>query len=108
MLSEQITVTTTPTSIRALIAAARGVAVDAIPDKCVGIMLRYGVSETELITLTDNGQGGVGASVNGAVILDAANETLLAVGFRQFAIGKALLNCDTGTVTVHIIIEQTL
>ena len=106
MLSEQITVTTTPTSIRDLIATARGVDATDIPDTCKGIMMRYGSTEIKTVTLTDPDHGG--GSNTGAVILDMAGESLVSTSFSQFSIGKALLNCDTGTVVVHLIILQTL
>ena len=102
MISEQITVTTTKTTIAALLATVRGAAAAAIPSKCVRIMLRYDRAETAIVSISD------AASVAGAVILDAATEILLATSFKQFAIDKVFLSCDTGTVTVHVIIEQAL
>ena len=102
MISEQLTVTTTPTSIRQLIANARNVAVGTIANKCVGIMLRYARAETAMITLSD------AKSASGAVILDAATDILLATTFRQFNNSLALLSSSSGSITVHMIIEQTL
>ncbi|MCK5605974.1 hypothetical protein KAR91_29015 [Candidatus Pacearchaeota archaeon] len=102
MLSEQITVTTTPTSIQQLIATARGTYLTVIPAKSVGIMLRYGIGETAIVSLSDEG------SNTGAVVLDKANENLISTTLSQFSIEKALLSCNTGTVIVHIIVNQTL
>ena len=106
MLSEQITVTTEPTSIRQLIATARGVAVGKIQIKCTGIMVRYGNIETAVVTLTDTVAGG--GSNTGAVVLDADNEDLLSTSWSDFGINKSLLNCDSGTVDVHVIVTQNL
>jgi hypothetical protein len=106
MLSEQITVTTTPTSIRQLIATARGTAVANIPRDCTGIQLRYASSETAIVTLTDTDHGG--GSNTGAVVLDAANQSLLSASFEQYEIQNTLLNCNAGTVTVHVVITRTL
>jgi len=100
MLSEQITVTTTPITIAELLNTARGETVAAT--KIVGIMLRYDITETAVVTLSDEN------SVAGAVVLDAATEQLYSSSFRQFDTTKALLSCDTGTVVVHLIAEQVL
>lgn len=100
MISEQIIVTTTPTSIRELLLTAR--AADKVPPKCVGIVLRYGISETVTVTLDDPN------SSTGAVILDATGEGLVSASFKQFNLELALLSCSSSTVTVHVIIEQRL
>lgn len=103
MLSEQIEVTTEPTSIQQLIATARGgVALADIPEKCTGIMLRYSVAETKVVTLSEAG------STNGAIVLDKDTEDLVAVTLDQFNISQPLLSCDSGTVTVHVIVNQRL
>ncbi len=104
MLSEQIEVTTTPTSIRQLIATARGVGIDDIPNNGSGIQLRYGSLETELITLTDPDHGG--GSVTGAIVLDARNEGVTNCNLEQSTIHSSFLNCDSGTVIVHVIIPR--
>ena len=101
MISEQLTVTTTPTTIKELLETARSVA-DFKPTKCVGIKLRCAATETVTVALTDEN------SVIGAVVLDAAGENLVVANFKQFNIDKALLSCSAGTITVHIIVEQTL
>lgn len=106
MLSEQITVTTAPTSIASLIATARSTTVALLPLKCIGIMLRYAASETATVLLTDAAEGTKVGSATGAVVLDAAGESLVASTLSQFSIDKAFLNCSTGTLTVHIIITQ--
>lgn len=102
MISEQITVTTTLTSVRQLIATARSVNIDTIPNKCIGIMLRYDRAETKIVTMSDAN------SVTGVVILDALTEILLSTSIKQFNSGLVLLSCNSGTVTVHILIEQDL
>lgn len=102
MLSEIITVTTTPTSIQQLIATAREVDVDEISYKGTGIMLRYSASETAVVTLSDSG------STAGAVVLDAATEELISTNFPQLLTALALLSCDAGTVDVHLIITRNL
>lgn len=106
MLSEQITVTTTPTSIRQLIATARSAALAVIPRECAGIQMRYNTNETAVITLSDADHGG--GSASGSVILDANGEGIVYMSIEQFEIEKALLNCDSGTVTVHVIIPRVL
>jgi hypothetical protein len=106
MLSEQITVTTTPTSIRQLIATARSADIADIPRECAGIQMRYSSLETELITLTEVDHGG--GSNTGAVILDMPNERITSCSFEQFEIENSLLNCDSGTVIVHVVIPRVL
>ena len=106
MLSEQITVTTTPTSIIDLIATARSTTASTLPSKCIGIMLRYAASNTATVSLTDATEGSKPGSDTGAVVLDSAGENLVATTLSQFAIDKAYLHCSTGTVTVNIIITQ--
>ena len=101
MLSEQITVTTTPTSIYDLLVAARGSS-DKLPKKCIGIKLRYLAAETATITLSDAN------SDTGAIILAAQTESLVNVTFKQFNIDLALLSCSAGTVVLHLVVEQAL
>ena len=101
MLSEQITVTATPTSIYDLLVAARGSAAK-LPKKCIGIKLRYLAAETATIILTDPN------SVAGAVVLAAQTETLVSVSFKQFNIELALLATSSGSVVVHLVVEQAL
>ncbi len=100
MISEQLTVTNTPTTIAALLNTARSATVAAT--KIVGVMIRYGIAETVTVSLTDEN------SVNGAVVLDAPGEQLYSASFRQFNTEKALLSSSGADVTVHIIAEQTL
>ncbi len=101
MLSEQITVTTTPTSIYNLLVAARGSS-DKLPKKCIGIKLRYLAAESATITLSDAN------SDTGAIILAAQTESLVNVTFKQFNIELALLHSSSGDVTVHLVVEQAL
>lgn len=101
MLSEQITVTTTPTTIYNLIVTARGSAAN-LPKKCIGIKLRYLAAETATVTLSDSN------SVAGAIVLAAQTESLVNVTFKQFNIELALLSCSSGTVVVHLVVEQAL
>ena len=102
MLSEQITVTTTPTTIKSLLETARSISAgEFMPTKCVGIMLRYDVTETAVVTMTDEG------SVAGAVILDVATESVSSVSFKQFDISKVLLAASV-SVVVHLIVEQNI
>ena len=104
MLSEQITVTATPTSIHALIIAQRGAVSTAnpIPDKCTGIKLRYDSAESVTVTLSDANSNA------GAVVLDATGESLVNVSLSQFSLTKAFLKTSSGTVVVHLIVEQNL
>ncbi len=101
MLSEQITVTATPTSIYDLLVAARGSAAN-LPKKCIGIKLRYLAAETATISLSDAN------SSSGAIILAAQTEALVNVTFKQFNIELALLATSSGSVVVHLVVEQAL
>lgn len=101
MLSEIIAVTTTPTSIYALMATARG-STEKLPNKCIGIKLRYVAAETATITLTDPNSG------TGAIILAAQIESLVNVTFKQFNTKLAFLASSSGTVNVHLVVEQAL
>ena len=102
MLAEKIEVTDTLTTIQSLLETARGVVAGSFkPTKCVGIMLRYDVVETSIVTMKDEN------SVNGVVILDVATEVVSSVSFKQFDISKVSL-IATVAVDVHMIIEQTL
>lgn len=101
MLSEQITVTATPTTIHALLVAARGSS-DNLPKKCVGIKLRCLAAETAEIILSDPN------SVSGAVVLDANVESLVNVSLKQFRTDLVLLSTSSGTMNVHLVVEQTL
>jgi len=100
MLSEQITVTSTPQTIETLLKTARPDKV--IPTKIVGVMLRYSVGALVTVALTDE------HSTNGAVVLDAQGEKLYNTSFRQFNVAKASLVSSGADVTVHLIAEQTL
>jgi hypothetical protein len=111
MLSEQITVTTTPTSIRELIfnkrvAADPTITIDNIPKRCTGFMLRYNKAETTVVRLTDPDAGG--GSAGGAIVLQAQTEELVAFSATQFGLDKALLSANTGTVTVNVVVNQQL
>ena len=101
MLSEQITVTSTPTSIYDLLVTARGSSAK-IPKKCIGIKLRYLAAETATIILADPN------SVAGSVVLAAQTESLVNVSLKQFSIDLALLSTSAGNVNVHLVVEQTL
>lgn len=101
MLSEQITVTVTPTSIYDLLVTARGSAAK-LPKKCIGVKLRYLAAETATVSLSDAN------SVAGAIVLAALTEALVNVTFKQFNIDLALLSCSSGTVNVHLVVEQAL
>lgn len=101
MLSEQITVTNTATSIYALLVTARESS-DKIPKKCIGIKLRYLAAESATITLSDPN------SNTGAIILAANTESLVNVTFKQFNLELALLKSSSGDVTVHLVVEQAL
>ncbi|MCK5602641.1 hypothetical protein KAR91_12245 [Candidatus Pacearchaeota archaeon] len=102
MLAEKIEVTVTPTTIRSLIETARGLAANGLLKiKCIGIMLRYDLSETAVVTMTDPD------TVNGVVVLDMAGQTLSSISLKQFDIQRVLLSASA-SVDVHVIIEQTL
>ncbi len=102
MLSEIITVTADATSIQQLIATARGEELSAVPPKCTGVKLRYVAAETATITLEDPD------SATGAIVLAAQTEALVNTSFSTFSIAKALLKTSSGTVSVHVIVEQRL
>ena len=102
MIADQITVTVTPTSIKDLLEAVTA-RTTAVPDKCVGIMLRYAKAETAFVTLSDEGN-----KTGGVVVLDAATEVLIVTSLKQFNSSSTYLRCNTGTVTVHVILEQAL
>jgi hypothetical protein len=106
MLAEQITVETTAKSIRQLIAEARNTAVENIPARCTGIMLRYPVGSTTIITMVDAEGGIKPGSTVGAVVLDAPTENLLGTTLMQHSISKALLKCDADTQVVNVIVTQ--
>jgi len=101
MLSEQITVTATPTSIHDLLIAAGRVEAN-LPNKCIGVKLRYLAAETATIILSDAG------SISGAIVLAAQTEALVNVSLKQFNTKLALLSTSSGSVNVHLIVEQTL
>lgn len=101
MLSEQITVTTTKTSIYDLLVTARGSS-DKLPKKCIGIKLRYLAAETATITLSDPN------SNTGAIVLAAQTESLVNVSLKQFNIELAFLKSSSGDVNVHLVVEQAL
>ena len=65
-------------------------------------MLRYGIGETAIVSLSDVG------STAGAVVLDKVNQNLVSTTLDQFDILQTLLSTNTGTVTVHIIVNQKL
>ena len=106
MLAETVTVSTTPTSIRDLIATVRGVDAENIPYKCVGVMFKYGPSETAVVSLTDPLAGDKPASAVGVTVLDVVNQNLISSSMTQFDIIQPLLSCDTGTVSVEIVVTQ--
>jgi hypothetical protein len=108
MLAEQISVTMTPTSVRQLIATARSTDLENIPDKCTGIMWRIAKTSDKIVTLSDGKAGGKPASAVGAVILDPANEDLMATSLTQFSTGKSLVSVDSGTVLVYVVVTQKL
>lgn len=100
MISEQLTVTSTPTTIAELLNTARGETVSAT--KIVGVMLRYSIAATVTVSLVDEN------STTGAVVLDAVDELLYSTSFRQFDTTKAYLVSSGDDVVVHIIAEQTV
>ena len=107
MLAETVTVTDTPTTIRQLIATARSVELEVIPDNCVGLMFKYPKLSSSVISLTDAANGGRPASVIGVTILDASNEDLVASSMEAFDITQPLLVSDeVGPISVEIIVLQ--
>ena len=106
MISEQITVSTTPATIQQLIATAKGIPLANIPKKAIGTMMRVDVGTAEIVTLYDELGGGVSAA--GAVVMNNAIDLLSTSIGDMVGIDKAYLACNTGTVTVHIIIAQGL
>ena len=107
MLAETVAVTSTPTTIRQLIATARGVALETIPQFCVGIMFKYPKLSTAIITLTDAAYGDRPASATGVTVLDAANEDLVASSMDAFDIVQPLLKASVaGPINVEIVVLQ--
>lgn len=107
MLAETVSVTSTPTTIRQLIATARSVDLENIPNFCVGIMFKYPKLSTAIISLTDASYGARPASVTGVTVLDASNEDLVASSMEAFDITQPLLKSDVaGPISVEIIVLQ--
>jgi hypothetical protein len=107
MLAETVAVTSTPTTIRQLIATARGVAITAIPNSCLGIMFKYPKASSAVITLTDAAYGGRPASATGVTVLDATNEDLVASSMEAFDITQPLLSASVaGPISVEVIVLQ--
>lgn len=98
MKVERVTVTTTPTSIQALVQAQR--ASGTIPKKCGNVLLKYDVAESEPIYLTD------AETTNQVKVLDNIVENMRSASFDDWDISLVLLSVDTGTVEVDVIISQ--
>ena len=107
MLAETVAVTSTPTTIRQLIATARSVDLENIPNDCVGLMFKYPKLSTSIISLTDAASGARPASATGATVLDAANEDLVASSMTVFDLTQPLLSSDVaGPVSVEVVALQ--
>lgn len=107
MLAETVAVTSTPTTIRQLIATARSCAVEAIPEKCVGLMFKYPKLSTAIISLTDAEYLPRPASATGVTVLDAANEDLVASSMTAFNTIQPLLSASVaGPISVEIVVLQ--
>ncbi len=100
MRVERITVTTTPTSIKALMDAQRTSDKARIPKKCKNILLKYDVAEALPIYLTDS------ETTNQVKILDNATENIRSASFDDWDISLMLLSVTTGTVEVDVIVSQ--
>lgn len=99
MVVERVEITTTPTSIKALIDTARG-SDSNVPAKCKRIVLKYLPSETAVVSLSD------GSTVNSVIVLDNVTEGIGDSSFDDFVIDRVFLRTDTGTVNIDIIISQ--
>lgn len=107
MLAETVSVTSTPTSIRELIATARDTDTENIPKKCVGLMFKYPKLSTAIISLTDKAYLPRPASATGVTVLDAANEDLVASSMTAFDTVQPLLSSDVaGPINVQIVVLQ--
>jgi hypothetical protein len=95
MITEQITVTTTFTSIKDLIETARSATLGN--SKCVGVKLTY--TDTVEITMKDT------ESIVPITILDGTNSIVFAE-FITIDFDKVLLKAASGTVAVNVIVEQ--
>lgn len=98
MIAEVITVTTTPTSIAALIATARSLAAIAVT-KCSQVKLKCAVDAAITVSIKEAG------SVAGVVILDAPNGQF-STEIAMFDFSQALLSSASGTVAVQVLVEQ--
>ena len=101
MLAETITVTTTPTTIKDLIADKRS-SENNLPSLCRGVILVCKLSETAVITMKD------AHSHSGVPVLDVVGNNRISVSFEQFNIEDVFLQTDTGTADIGIIVEQSL
>ena len=98
MIVERVTVTTTPTSIKALIDTARGVL--NTPAKCISISLKYNALETKVVKMSD------AKTANAVTILDNVTEGIPDCSFDNFDISQVLLNTTATTIGVDVIISQ--
>lgn len=100
MRVERVTVTTAPTSIQALMQAARPSTAVKIPQKCTVITLKYLPSETVVVQVSDEG------TANKVTVLDNVTEGIGDCFFRDFDISLILLSTVAGNVDVDIVISQ--
>ncbi len=99
MIVEKVTVTTTPTTLKALIETARG---SGVTSKATDMTIRYNEDETALVYMSDPNT----SAANRALVLDAQTEEIVQFTAPIFNLEKVLLNTNSGTVEVDLIISQ--
>ncbi|MCP4612096.1 MAG: hypothetical protein GY845_25645 [Planctomycetes bacterium] len=95
MIAEQITITTTFTSVKDLIESNR---IGTLGNtKCVGIKLTY--ADTIVITMKEEG------TVIPVTILDGTN-SITSAEFKTIDFDKVLLKTASSTADVNLVVEQ--
>ena len=98
MIIETLTVTTTPTSVAALLDTARSTS-RSKNGRITGYNFRVAITETEPVLVEE------ADTVAAVTLLDPANDQPFA-SFTDFDINQCLLSVGTGTVDVQVIISQ--
>lgn len=102
MIVEQITVTTTPTSVRELLVTARPNLPEghSVPEKGKTITLKYAEAETKVVLLSDEN------TTTPITALDNVTEGIRSVSIDDFSLTEALLSVASDTVAVDVIISE--
>lgn len=106
MIGQQVSITTTAKTIKDLIDTARGDDSN-VAEGCTGVKLRYIAAETETVMAMETDSEGAAITATGAIVLAAQTESLVSASLQTFNISQIMLKAS-GTVTVHIIVEQAL